>query len=157
MTQDAAFQAAKTAFTLYGGFFQNVAREIGTERALALHCELGPGAGRMLAGMIKERSGDAGPDVTVLGAVQAAYAAAFGCSCEIEETPEASRMTARSCAIYEGLRDSGLDHQTIEAICQGISRTEYAELQKAYPRLHASLHFRASAEEPCVEEWALAR
>jgi hypothetical protein len=45
-----AFNAAKVMCTMYGGFFKDVAGEVGSEKALALHAKQGEQFGAILAG-----------------------------------------------------------------------------------------------------------
>jgi len=157
MARHEGYQAAKQAFTLYGAFFQNVAQEIGKERALSLHCELGGAFGKQLAGSILEKSAGAAIEVHTLSAVQKEYALSMGCIPELEVAGSASRQTVGECPVYDGLRASGLDHASVEAICRGIGVTNYAALHEACPAVEASLEFRTAPEGACVEEWALVR
>lgn len=45
-----AFNAAKVMCTMCGGFFKDVAGEVGSEKALALHAKQGEQFGAILAG-----------------------------------------------------------------------------------------------------------
>jgi hypothetical protein len=157
MAKHAGYQAVKTAFTLYGAFFQGVAREIGKERALALHCELGGPFGRQIAAIISEKAAGGPIEVKTLSAVQEACSLSFGCVPELQGVGNVSQMTVEECPVYDGLRESGLDHATVEAICRGISATEYAALHEACPAVEGSLEFRSGAEGACVEHWALVK
>jgi len=157
MARHVGYETTKTAYTLYGAFFQNVAREIGKERALALHCELGGAFGKLLAGSILEKSAGSAIDVKTLGAVQEETSLAFGCVPEVEAVGSISRLKVGECPVYDGLRASGLDHASVEAMCCGISMAEYAALHEACPTVEGSLEFRTAPEGACVEEWTLVK
>jgi len=150
MAEHADYQVAETGFTLYGAFFQNVAREIGKERALALQCELGASFGRQTAGSIQKKSAGGTIGVRTLNAAQEARAISFGCVPELETAGSVARLTVRECPLYDGLRASGLDHASVEAICRGISVAEYAALHEACPAVEASLEFRATPDGACA-------
>jgi hypothetical protein len=121
MSQDATYRAVKTSFLMYGEFFRNVVREIGMERALVLHSQLGVPYGKKLAGMVQERAAASGLDIQALSAIQEANALEFGLPVETGAKGNVSQMTVRTCPIYDGLREAGLDHATVEALCQRLS------------------------------------
>ena len=157
MPREAAFKSGRMAFAVYGGFFKDVAEEIGIERALALHVKQGDRFGAMLAGTMKERLSRKPLDTRTLASVLSEADAAFGLSFEIEQDPTSVTVRGHACPIYDGLKAAGVDHQTIELMCRGISAAEVAELKKSYPQLSASLRFRSTPEGSCVEEWALVK
>jgi len=153
MATEDAFNAAKVVFTMYGGFFKDVAAEIGMERALALHAKTGESFAAMLAAMTKERLGGREFDLKTLAAVESEGAArGFGMTCETEAGPASIRNTWLRCSLYEGLRDAGLDHDVIAQMCHRGAAVEFAALNETFPRLSGSVKFRATPDQPCVEE-----
>lgn len=66
-------------------------------------------------------------------------------------------VTVGPCPFYEGLRAAGLDHATVEAMCQRGVALGYAKLSQAFPGFSGVLRFRAAPGQPCVEEFALER
>jgi hypothetical protein len=53
MQKEEAFGATKVMSMLLGGFFKDVAKEIGSEKAVALHAQQDEAFGHMLAGIAK--------------------------------------------------------------------------------------------------------
>lgn len=158
MPMQDAFDAAKAAMTIYGGFFKDVTNEIGLERALALHAKQGEGFAAALSAATKERAGGGEFD---LGAFAAAYCdmaeKGFGMAGETAGGFGSLRTKWARCPVYEGLSAAGLDHETIGRMCQAMSEVECAALSREYPKLSGRLEYRAAADQPCYEEFALAR
>jgi hypothetical protein len=158
MATEDAFNAAKTVFTLYGGFFQDVAAEIGMEKALALHARRGEAFGAMLAAMTKERLGGREFDLKTFAAVESeAEAQGFGMTGEIAEGPASIKINWARCSLYEGFSDAGLDHETITQMCNCLTAVEFAGLNQAFPPLSGSVKVRSAPDEPCVEEFVYAK
>ena len=155
MAREDAFDAAKAAFGMYGGFLKDVAQEIGMEKALAFHAKQGEALGAMTAGMTKEQLGDKQFDMKTFASVLSGGYQMLGIAYEIEENPASLKITAFQCPIYEGLGSAGLDDKTIELLCSGMSAAEFAEEKKVFPQLSMCLKFRSAPEQPCVEEYAL--
>jgi hypothetical protein len=155
MAREDAFDAAKAAFGMYGGFLKDVAQEIGMEKALALYAKQGQPFGAMMAGMTKEQLGDKEFDVKTFASVLSGGYQMIGLAYEIEENPASLKITVSQCPIYEGLKSAGLEDKTIELLCSGMSAAEFAEEKKVFPQLSMCLKFRSAPEQPCVEEYAL--
>ncbi len=155
MASEDAFNAVVGSFSMYGALLKDVAAEIGMERALELHAKQGENFGAMLNGMLKERQGDTDLKVETLTAVFSEVGEGFGLSPEIEETQTKVSFTHHQCPIYEGLKMAGWAHEEIKAACEGMAGGEIAALKEAYPQLSGGVTFRATPDEPCVEEFSL--
>jgi len=155
MTNEVAFNAAKAALSLYGGFFKDVVQEIGLEKAVSLHAKQGEAFVALLVQMTRARLGDKTLDLNTLASVYSEAMAVFGMTPQIEEAPNSVTLGWRQCPIYEGLRMAGLEHDTIEAMCKGWADVEQAQLNKAFPQLTVAAKFRPAPDQPCVQEFAL--
>lgn len=149
------YPALKSAFTLYGRFFRSVVSEIGLERALALHAAQGREMGQWVAGLIASHSAGQSPGPRALAAALREYYEAFGVTYSSVQKPGKVVMTATRCPVYDGLAAAGLEHATIQAVCMSISGAQHAALHDCCSAVAATLDFRASSLEPCVEEFAL--
>jgi len=156
-TRVAAFEGVKNAMTMYGGFFQDVAKEIGMERALALHAKQGEVFGKWMAAALKDKSAEKGLNTVMIAELLKKTLEPWG----LIYSPEiqADRVNAKheQCPMYEGWRGAGLDHATIQSMCQSNVQGINAALQATYPGLSEKVQFRATPEDACVEEFALAR
>jgi hypothetical protein len=157
MQKEGAFGATKVMSALYGGFFRDVAREVGTERALALHAQQGKPFGEMLAGMLRAQVADKELDIKTLSSVVSTVPAVFGIAPEVEETATSLKVCSRQCPMYDGWKEAGLDHESVGALCRAMATIEYAELTKAFPQLSVRLEFKSTPDGMCVEEYALAK
>ncbi len=154
----AAFNAAKAAFSAYGGLLKDVAQELGMDKAVDLHARRCEAFYVSLAGMITSRMGDKGFDLSIVSAVfKDVNHSFFGSVCEIEESPGTLRCSYTECPIYDGLSSAGLDHQAIELICTGGESKGLEKFRGAFPQVSCSLKFRAASDQSCVQEFALGR
>ena len=155
MGREDVFNAVKSVASIYGGFFKDVAEEIGMERALALHAKQGEGFGVMLAGMVRDQLGDKEFDMKTFSSVYSGAYEGFGFTYEMEESHTSILVKAYQCPLYEGFKMAGLDDKTIESMCSLMSAAEYAEIKKVYPELTGRVKFRTAPDKPCVEEFLL--
>ena len=155
MNKKATFNAAKESFSFYGGFFKDVAQEVGLEKALALHANQGKPFGAALAGMLKEELGRKKLNVAAFESVYMKAAEGFGLSPEFEKGRSTLKVKSLRCPIYEGWVNAGLDHKTIEMMCSRQGANEYEEIKKAFPQFSGCLKFRSAPDEPCVEEFVI--
>jgi hypothetical protein len=156
MQKEDAFNATKVMCTVYAGFFKDVAKEIGTERAVVLYAKQGEPFGAMLAGMVRAQVADTGLNIKTLSSVLSTAPAVFGMTPEIEETATAVTLHNHQCPFYDGFREAGLDHETIGSMCRAMAATEYAALTKGLPQVSARVEFRAAPDKACIEEFSLA-
>jgi hypothetical protein len=157
MQKEDAFNATKVMSTLYGGFFKEVAKEIGREKALALQAKQGEAFGDMMAGMLRAQVADKGLNIKTLSSVVSAAPAVFGMTPEVEEAATSFKLHSHQCPMYDGWKEAGLDHETIGSMCRALAATEYAALTKAFPQVSARLEFRSAPDRACVEEYSLAK
>jgi hypothetical protein len=157
MQKEEAFGATKVMSMLYGGFFKDVAKEVGSEKALALHAHQGEAFGHMLAGMLQAQAADKGLNITTLSSVLSAAPAVFGMTPEVEETATAVQLHTHHCPMYDGWKEAGLDHETIGSLCRAMAAAEYAALTKAVPQVSARLEFRSGPDKACVEHYILSK
>ena len=156
IAREATFNAAKAAYSAYGGLLKDVAQEMGMEKAVALHARRVQAFYVALAGMIRDRLGGNEFDLnTFSSALKDVNNTFFGCIFEIEENPGSLTCNYLQCPIYDGFRSAGLDHQAIELICTGGESSGLAEFKKALPQVSGSLRFRAAPDQSCVQEFVL--
>ena len=118
MSREEIYEAAKRVYALYGAFFGAVAREVGMERALALHAQAHEEQGLASGKLLKQKLGER-PDFGALGAVLRASNLSIGIDCELTAADSSSALFSNSqCPMYDGYRMGGLDDETAEALCQ---------------------------------------
>jgi len=155
MSKKSVFNATKNSYSFYGGFFKDVAQEFGMDKAISMHANRGKDFGAIFVAMLKEELG--GKKIN-LAAYQRAYdrvCQELGAAAEFEKRRSTLRAKVGPCPIYDGCKEAGLDHQTIEAMCGQLSAAEYEEIKKEFPQVSCRLKFRATPDEPCVEEIVL--
>ena len=105
--------------------------------------------------LLKDRQGDSDLSVQNLTQVFSEVGQGFGLSPEVEETPTKVSFTHHVCPIHDGLKMAGWTHEEIKAACEAMAGSEIAALKEAYPQLSGCVTFRATPDEPCVEEFSL--
>jgi hypothetical protein len=155
MSKKDVFNAAKGSFAFYGGFFKDVAQELGPDKAVALHANQGKPFGAAVAGMLKDELGRKKLNLAAWESVYAKACREFGITAEFEKKRSTLKAKVGHCPIYEGCISAGLDHKTIEAMCSQMAALEYEEVKKLYPQFSGCLKFRATPDESCVEEFVL--
>lgn len=155
MAREDAYNAAAAAFSMYGSLLKDVAEELGADRALRFHAKQGDNFGTMLSGMLKERLGDADPDVATVRKVVSEAGGGFGFDPEIQETDTSVSFTYPACPIYDGLKMAGWTHEEIREACHKTVEREMAVLRESYPGLSGGLAFRPTPDSPCVESFSL--
>ncbi len=155
MSKKDLFNATKQTMSLYGGFFKDVAQEVGMEKALVMHANQGKAVGAGLAATLKAELGRKKINLAALESVTTKMVQSLGMEPKIEKKRGVLKEEHLRCPLYEGLSSAGLDHDTIETMCKQLSVLEYAEITKAFPNVSASVKFRATAAEPCIEEFTI--
>ena len=154
---ESAFEAAKNAYTMYGWFLQEVAREAGWDKAIAIHAGVGDKIGGMLGGMVRAKCGEQKADAACVSAVLEETNKGFGIDYEVQASNGGVTARYERCPVYEGLAVAGIDHTTIQRLCQGISSRQYEHLHALVPELTGKVKIRESASDNCVEEYILAK
>jgi hypothetical protein len=154
MAQEEIYQATKKVFALYGAFYNLVAHQIGSEKALYLHAkaheQLGVAAGKML----KDKFGKDTSDLQSLGDILRESNLSIGIASETSErNPTSIVFRNRQCPLYDGYRLGGLDSKTAETLCHwGAPAKLGSTLAYLNPGIHYHLrHYRSNPEEPCEE------
>ena len=155
MGNDAAYNAAKGAYSMYGAVLKDVAQEMGTDKAVDLHARQGPCFGAMMAEMIEDEVGDGAFSMQAVASALNNMAEGAGLIYEVESTETSATLDTYKCPIYDGLAMSGWNHDDIGRMCSCIADAEAAELKKTYPQITACLKFRSDPEASCVEEFLL--
>jgi len=128
-----AFNATKSAFYQYGGFFRAVIDELGLDKAMKLHV-----AARMLQGVdaksvLKEAHGEK-LSLKALAEFLDEGNKVRGWESEmVEESPKSYLYRHSKCPKCEGLFMAGLDANTIEAHCRKTVETSTLSLRKLVP------------------------
>ena len=154
---DSAFEAAKNAYTLYGWLLQEVAKEVGWDKALASNAGVGDRLGGLVGGIVRAKCGERKPDAACISAVLEDGYKGFGIDYEIQAHEGGVTVRYERCPIYEGLAASGIDHATIQQVCQGISSHQYAQLHGLVFEVTGKIKIRESASDTCIEEYVLAK
>jgi hypothetical protein len=155
MSKKDTFNAASVSLAFYAGFFKDVAQEFGFEKAVALHASQGKKSGAALAGLLKNELGNKKFNLAAWERVYTSFMEQLGIKPEFKRKGSTLTLTVGHCPIYEGFKSAGLDHRAIESMCSQMTASENAELKNAFPMLSGCLKFRATPEEPCVEEFVL--
>ena len=156
MASQDVYNASKGSFAMYGGLLKSVAEEFGLEKALELHSKQGESFGTGFAEALKQPLGDEDLDIETLYSVMKSMLEGFGIDAEIESGPRAMSIKITDCPIYDGCREAGIDHETIGKMCHGMASTEYAKIREFFPNFDASVKFKDSPEDYCLEKYTLA-
>jgi hypothetical protein len=155
MKKKGSYIASKGALTLYGGLFKSVVQEVGLDKALAMHASLWSSMGTTSAGMLREKLGRKKVNLAAWQSIEAKFCDDFGIASEFKKRGSTLSVQTVDCPIYEGWKSAGLDHNTIELMCNKMAGAIYEELKKEFPQLSGCLKFRATPDEACVEEFVL--
>lgn len=152
-------QGATNAFTMYFAYLNNIAREMGIDKATALSADVVKAIGASQGMNIKKEAGGAEFDtVAAAAAARKSVLNDFGIESEpISENPDKVVLRYSKCPIYDAAQNAGLDKDAIEAQCRDGSIAYMDALTKQLnPNLNYRLRkFRTSANESCEEEIVL--
>ena len=154
---ESAFGAAKNAYMTYGWLLQEVAKGSGWDKTIAIHSGVGDKFGGMLGGMVRAKCGQQKPDAACVSAVVEEMCKAVGIDCEIEASNGGLKVRYERCPIYEGLAASGINHATIQQLCEAIAGREFGQLNELVPELTGKAKVRERPGDSCVEEYRLAK
>jgi len=158
LTKEETFNAAKNVFSFNGAFFNNVAQEIGLERALNLYTKTSEMTGVQMGQMTKEQMGIKELDAKTAAMVARSVVSGFGISnVDAEEKPTSVLIKVHECTMHEGYRAVGMDDETIEAICRkGSLRFLDTFFKQLDPNASYQLkRFRSAPDDCCEEEITL--
>jgi hypothetical protein len=158
MSQDDAFNAAKTAMAFYMAYLNMVAQEVGMDRALALQTEMCENVGALQGRMLKEQSGLDEFDAESAWSLVKTTPTSLGLSLELlEDNPLRVLVKCGRCSIFEAGRMMGLDTETLETFCRsGPSKFLDVVTKELNPNLsYRLLKFRMPPDDFCFEEIVL--
>ena len=155
MSKKSSYIASKGSLSLYGGFFKAVAQEIGLEKALALHENLWKSMGAASVGMLREKLGRKKVNLAAWQSIEEKFCEDFGFAAEFKKQGSTLSIKTLECPIYAGFKEAGLDHSTIESMCNKMASAVYGEVKKDFPQFSGSLKFRDTPDKACVEEFVL--
>ena len=155
MKQNSRYIASKGALALYGGLFKSVVQEVGLEKALAMHGSLWSSMGNASVAMLKETLGRKKLSLAAWQSIEEEFCQQFGMGAEFIRRGSTLSVRTADCPIYAGWKEAGLDHSTIESMCNTMAVAIYGEIRKDFPQLSGSLKFRETLDKACVEEFVL--
>lgn len=155
MAIEDTFNGARNAFTINFKYLNEVAHEIGLERAIALHAKVCEAMGATQGKMMKKQANMDEIDVkSAHPLARSVIKEGFGISSEvIEENPKEVVFKLGKCPVYEACRMVGLNAESIEALCRssscGFMETMVKQLN---PNLNYQVRkFRSDADSFCEE------
>lgn len=154
---DSAFEAAKAAYMIYGWLLQEVARETGWDRTIAMNVGVGGRMGAVFGMAVHARCSEQKPDAACIAAALESAYSGIGIDYELQVRDGGVAGRYERCPIYSGLAASGIDHATIRRLCQSIADGEFEQLHQAIPELTGKVKIRESAGDVCLEEFVLAK
>ncbi len=154
MAREEIYQATRKVFALYGAFYNLVAQQMGTEKALYLHAKAHEQMGIVAGKMLRDKLGKEALDLQSLDDILRESNLSIGIQSEVAERNRTSIVFRNfQCPLYDGYRLGGLDDKTAEALCQwGAPAKLGATLTYLNPDTKYNLqHYRRKADEPCEE------
>jgi len=158
MTVEDRFSAAQTSLWFLNAYVNNVADEIGSERAMALYARTAQQGGEMQGRIARQEAGDRDLEAHAAYSILRAIPDSMGIVGEVlEESPSLVQVRVPKCSIYESYLMAGLDEAAMQARCRlGSMRFMDTEAKQLNPHLTFQLtKFRASPNDACLEELRL--
>jgi hypothetical protein len=150
-----AFNAAKWVYMQYGFALQEVATEMGLERAMNIFLQ-SDARGRRVS-RIQQLLGSKEIDLTTFAAQSQHGWNTVGFDAKTEATPTSTITTTKKCPLYEGFLEAGIDHDMIETFCRlkdDIGDAQYKQSLDPYAGI--KMHkFRSGSDDYCIEETIL--
>ena len=160
MSAEEKFDGAKNVFSLFMAFFNEVAQEIGMEKAVTLDAKVSKAMNAKIGKMMKEQAGMQEIDAkTAYMMTSKAIEEGFGFSWEVkEENSQKVVFNIGRCPVYEACQIAGMDAESIEALCRATSIESMDAMAKELnPKLSYRLtKFRSAGDGCCEEEIVLA-
>ncbi|WP_282016120.1 hypothetical protein [Marinifilum flexuosum] len=160
MTNEEAFEVAKTVYTQFYAYVKEVIEEFGMEPALKLLTKTNVASGLELGKQIKEQSG--GEKFMVQNTARKVIEIAKGIGgidVIVEDTPEkvVTNTACDKCPNYAAAHAAGMDNETIKAMCLAGSLQFFDTLVKQLnPDLsYQSKKFRSGTDDFCLEQTVL--
>jgi hypothetical protein len=113
-----SYSAAVKVYSLYGAFFNEVARELGEKKALALHRRAHELMGIQTGRKLKEQIGSIKYDLKALAEILRKSNLGIGIDSQMAERPGSLLLRNARCPMYDRYRMGGLGDEVAEALCQ---------------------------------------
>lgn len=153
MGSEELFNASKAVFKMFGDFFNDVAQEIGIEKAIALYARRGDRGGASLVETLKEHAERGAVNIDKIAENYSNFYKALGFSLEPEVGPEKWSFRVSRCPRYDGFLEAGIDHETIKTICQANAGANNKKLKSYNPEASVKVQVRSAKIGTCIEEF----
>jgi hypothetical protein len=149
-----SYNVAVKVYSLYGAFFNEVAKELGEKKALALHHKAHELMGIETGRKLREQMGDIKYDLKALAEILRKSNVGIGIDSQMVEGPSSLLLRNARCPMYDGYRMGGLGDETAETLCQvGAPAKLGSTLKELNPNVSYRLtHYRQKPSERCEEE-----
>ncbi|MBN1814104.1 MAG: L-2-amino-thiazoline-4-carboxylic acid hydrolase [Anaerolineae bacterium] len=154
MSVQDTFKGAKSGLAFLFAYQNTVAREIGTEQAMALNRKMVEAMGTAQGKALSRQVDDETPPEVAAAVVGRFLEQALGIRSDlVERTEQKAVIEAGRCPIYEAARALGMEDAAIEALCRGGSIPYMdAIVRQLNPDLGYELsQFRPAADASCIE------
>jgi hypothetical protein len=154
MGGEVEFNTATKVYALYGALFNEIAKELGDVKALALHKNAHEYIGLKTGKQIREQMGDIDFDIETLTKILQKGNQSIGIDCQMVKSTDSLLLRNLRCPMYDGYRNGGLDDRMAEMLCQvGAPAKLWTTLKQLNPNVMYSLnHYRDVPDERCEEE-----
>jgi hypothetical protein len=149
-----SYSVAVKVYSLYGAFFNEVAKELGEKKALALHERVHDRMGAETGRKLREEMGIIKYDLKALAEILRKSNVGIGIDSQLVEGPSSLLLRNARCPMYDGYRMGGLSDEAAEALCQvGAPAKLGSTLKELNPNVSYRLtRYRQKPTERCEEE-----
>lgn len=152
MASEVTFNAVKSSMSMLAGFFTEVSKEVGEDKAVELYGRKGTEFGDLLGNIIKSRLDKPNAPELIQQELKTLYER-FGFTTEFEMKNGKLIANSHRCPMYDGFLEAGLEPRTIHRMCIAFTDRERTRLQEILPAAdYAITEFRTSSEGCCREE-----
>ena len=148
------YGAAAKVYALYGALFNEIVKEIGEGKALALHKNAHEYIGLKTGKQLREQMGNIPYDLEMLTKILQKGNQSIGIDCQMVKGSDSLLLRNLRCPMYDGYRNGGLDDRLAETLCQvGAPAKLLTTLKMLNPDVVYKLnHYRDKPDERCEEE-----
>ena len=149
-----SYSVAVKVYSLYGAFFNEVTKELGDKKALALHRRAHEVMGIETGRKLREQMGNIKYDLKALAEILRKSNVSIGIDSQMVEGPSSLLLRNARCPMYDGYRMGGLGDEAAETLCQvGAPAKLGSTLKELNPNVSYRLtHYRQKPSERCEEE-----
>ena len=154
MVGETEYSAAAKVYALYGALFNEVVKELGEGKALALHRNAHEIIGLKTGRRLREQMDEIEYDLETLTKVLQKGNQSIGIDCQMVVDADSLLLRNLRCPMYDGYRDGGLDDRMAETLCQiGAPAKLWTTLKQLNPDIVYKLkHYRDEPDERCEGE-----